>query len=348
MGPFDLLHPEPEPRFGSAPRRNAFVELHNLIAAAASAAEFGPSDRVRISRRHGVDLAHEFADERRLLYQRLLDHYLADGDLDLDDRRLLDRVARTLALSADALRTVHERAFGTVVSEAVADDCLSVEERLLLYKLQHLLGLDPRLADGAYGVIARERLLKGVAAALCDGELSPDEEDEIESVRQSLSLQIPGHLATMLGHARDRWRLRHGEMPTVETDLDLRRGETAHFQGRMQWSRLDGRRFARHIGERALDSGRTGGLEVPGYALTGTRHIGRVVLTDRRIHLHPDGALPDEIRIDLLLQILRFRNGTVLRTRADRRLYLDPGARNETFYTVLHKVMFAGRSEGPD
>jgi len=348
MGPFDLLAPEPAPRFGAAPRRNAYVELHNLIAAAESAAEFGPADRVRISRRHGVDLALEFADERRHLYQRLLDDRLADGDLGREDRRVLARVAETLALDADALRAVHERAFGTAVSEAVSDDCLDVEERLLLYKLQHLLGLDPRVADGAYDVLARERLLKTIAAALCDGELSPDEEEEIEAVRRSLSLEIPSHVRTLLGHARDRWRVRRGELPTVEVDADLRRGETAHFEGRMRWSRLDVRRFERHVGERVLQTGRTGGMEVPGRALAGTQHIGQVILTDRRVLLHPDGALPDQIRVDRLLQILRFRNGTVLRTKADRRLYLDPGARNETFYTVLHKVMFARRAEGPD
>ncbi|PAP75266.1 hypothetical protein [Rubrivirga marina] len=348
MGPFDLLAPEPAPRFGAAPRRNAYVELHNLIAAAASTAEFGPADRVRISRRHGVDLAHEFVDERRTLYQDLLDDRLVNGDLDFDDRRVLARVAETLALDPDSLRAVHERAFGTVVSEAVSDDCLEVEERLLLYKLQHLLGLDPRLADGAYDVIARERLLKTIAAALCDGELSPDEEEEIEAVRRSLSLEIPRHLETMLGHARQRWKVRRGEMPTVEVDVDLRRDEVAHFEGRMRWSRLDVRRYERHVGATALQTGRTGGLEVPGHVLSGSRYIGQVVLTDRRILLRPDGVLPDEIRIDRLLQILRFRNGTVLRTKSDRRLYLDPGTRNETFYTVLHKAMFARRAEGPD
>lgn len=348
MGPFDLLAPEPVPRFGAAPRRNAYVELHNLIAAAESTAEFGPADRVRISRRHGVDLALEFVAERRALYQALLDDRLANGDLGLDDRRVLARVAETLALDADALRAVHERAFGTAVSEAVSDDCLQVEERLLLYKLQHLLGLDPRLADGAYDVIARERLLKTIASALCDGELSPDEEDEIEAVRRSLSLELPGHVETMLGHARQRWRVRRGELPTVEVDADLRRGETAHFEGRMRWSRLDVRRFERHVGEATLQTGRTGGLEVPGYALSGTQHIGQVILTDRRLLLRPDGALPSEIRVSRLLQILRFRNGTVLRTKSDRRLYLDPGGRNETFYTVLHKVMFERRAAGPD
>ena len=348
MGPFDLLVPAPAGRLGAAPRRNAYVELHNLIAAAASPSEFGPSDRVRISRRHGVDLALEFVAERRLLYQRLLDDRLANADLDAEDRHVLGRVAETLALSADDLRAVHERAFGTAVSEAVADDCLSVEERLLLYKLQHLLGLDPRLADGAYDVIARERLLKVVAEALCDGELSPDEEAEIDRVRGDLSLEIPAEVARMLGHARDRWRLRHGELPTVEVDLDLRPGETARYEGRTQWSPLDVRRFERHVGWRALETGRTGGMEVPGHVLRGTRHIGSVVLTDRRLLLRPDGALPDEIRVDRLLQILRFRNGVVVRTRSDRRLYLDPGARTEVFYTILYKTLFEKRREGPD
>ncbi len=340
MGPLDLLTPQAPTRFGGPPPRNAYVELHNVIAAAESVADFGPADRVRISRRHQVDLALEFGAERRALYAGLLDDRLANADLDAEDRHVLGHVAQTLALGPADLQAAHERAFGVAVTRAVADDCLSVEERLLLYKLQHLLGLDPDLADAAYDVLARDRFLKRVAQALCDGALSPDEDAEIERARQALSLRVPADLGRMLDHARDRWRLRHGEIPTADVELELADGETGRFRGRADWSEIRTDRFERRVGSHALQSGQTGGLEVPAHVLRGPRRRGDVVLTDRRVILRPDSGLPDEIRVDRLFQILRFRNGTVLRTRAERRLFVDPGERNEVFYAVLHHTLF--------
>ena len=348
MGPLDLLVPEPQTRFGAMPPRNAYVELHNLIAAAETLGEFGPADRVRISRRHNVDLALSFGAERQALYQAILDDRLANGDLDAEDRRTLGHVAATLALSAADLRPAHERAFGTAVSEAVSDDCLSVEERLLLYKLQHLLGLDPRLADGAYDVLARERLMKTIAGALCDGILTPEEEAEIERVRVALSLDIPSSVRAMLDHARARWKLRQGELPVAEVGVALARGEVGRMRTEAAWAPLDVRRFQRHVGEQALMSGRTAGLTVPTHLHRKRARPGHVVLTDRRIVLQPEVGLPDEIRVGHLFQILRFRNGTVLRTKSERHVYIDPGTQNEVFYSLLHHTLFRERAAAPD
>ena len=263
MGPLDLLRPDPEPRWGGPPRRNAYVELHNLIAAAASTREFGPSDRARISRQHGVDLAREFLAERVALYQAVLDDRLADADLDADDREALAHLAATLALRPADLRPAHERAFGTAVSEAVADDCLSVSERLLLYKLQHLLGLDPRLADGAYDVIARGHLLRTVAEALCDGELAPDEEAQIALAEAALSVELPPDVRAMLAQARRRWQAHHGELPTAEVPARLQPSETGRYQTDARWAFVDPKVLESRLGAQVLHSGRTAGLAAP-------------------------------------------------------------------------------------
>lgn len=208
MGPLDLLDYAPPGRFGREPEGNAWVELHNLVAAAVGPHELGPEDLDRISRRRGVDLRHGFLAERLGLYQRVLDHRIAQGQLTEADRREIAHLARTLALAPNDLRVVHERTFGKAVSEAIADERLSVEERLLLYTLQHTLDLDPAVADAAYGILARERLLLTVARALCDGSLSPDEAAAIQRVRGDLSVELPSTVEEMLGQAAARWHAR--------------------------------------------------------------------------------------------------------------------------------------------
>ncbi len=348
MGPLDLLRPDPPPRFGGAPDRNAYVELHNLIAAAERAREFGPSDRVRISRQHGVDLARAFLAERVALYQTILDDRLAGGDLDADDRGVLEHLAATLALRPVDLRAVHERAFGAAVSEAVADDYLSVSERLLIYKLQHVLGLDPRVADGAYGVIARDRLLRTVAQALSDGELGPDEEAQIALAESALSVELPPDVEAMLSQARSRWRARRGAMPTAKVDIRLDGKEIGRYQTAAQWSFVDVPRLETRFGASVLHSGRTSGLAMPGHVLSGRTRTGTAALTSQRLILEPDSGLPDEYRLGSVVQTLRFRNGVVVRTRNGRRIYVDPGRDLDAFYAVLYRAVEAGRAASPD
>ena len=348
MGPLDLLPSEPAPRWGGPPARNAFVELHNLIAAADSTRDFGPSDRGRISRAHGVDLAREFLAERVAIYQRLLDDRLADADLDADDRAALAHVAATLALRPADVRTAHERAFGAVVSQAVADDCLSVEERLLIYKLQHLLGLDPHLADGAYDVIARERLLKTVAKSLCDGELGPDEEAQIALAESALSVDLPADVKIMLAQARRRWHLRHGDLPADRVGVGLRPFEEGRTQTPARWAFLDARVLDDRLGARVLHRGQTTGLAVPRSAVTGSVRTGEVALTSQRLVLVPDSGVPDEYRLDRVVQTLRFRNGAVVRMQDGRRIYVDPSDDLDAFYAVLYRAAQAADPASPD
>lgn len=342
MGPSDLLRPAPEPRFGSPPPRNAFVELYNLIAAAASIQEFGPEDRARISRQHGVDLVHEFRAERVAIYQTLLDDRLANADLDADDRAILAHVAATLALSPADLRPSHERAFGTAVSHAISDDCLTVDERLLLYKLQHLLGLDPRLAEGAYDVIARERLLKAVAESLCDGHLSPDEEARIALAQDALGVTLPPEVEAMMAQGRNRWQARHGELPTADSGVTLASGEVGRYRARGQWAFVSERVLASKVGVSVLHSGRTSGLMLPESALSSRVRTGDVALTSRRVILTPDAGLPDAYDHSRIVQTLRFRNGIVIRTRVGRWVYLDIGDDTEAFYAALYRSLHPG------
>lgn len=349
MGPFDLLRPEPAPAFGRPPERNAYIELHNVIAAAESRRDFGPGDLERISRRHDVDLRTAFYPERLALYQDLLDDRLTNGDLDEEDRAILAHVARTLHLSTADLKPAHERAFGKAVSEAVSDDCLSVEERLLLYKLQHLLGLDPRLADGAYEVMARERFLLIVARTLCDGELSPDEEAEIERVRKELSIEVPERVAAMLDQAAARWETRHGEMPTVRVGIGLVPGEVAHYVAReARWQAVNGGRLVQVVDRQRLQDGRTESLRVPQAALAARTDVGRAIVTNKRLVLLPEKGLPDDYSLVSLVQTLRFSNGIIVRTRGDRRVFLDLGEESEAFYSVLFRATNPGQDLPPD
>ena len=342
MGPLDLLAPEPDPLLGGPPPRNAYVELHNLIAAAERPSEFGPADRDRISERWGVDLASSFLAERLALYQAVLDDRLADGDLDGDDRDVVAHVAHTLGLSAADLRPAHERAFGVAVEAAVADNALSDSERGLLYTLQHTLGFDPDVAGGAYDVFARRRLLTVVARALADGEVTPAEADEIDRACEALSVTVPEDLAGRLADAAARWQARNGALPEVRVGIALEPGEVGHvWSTGATWQTVDGVRLraASDDHRAALLSGRAAGLRVPEMARRGRTDIGDVVVTDRRLVLLPARGGEVEHALRSLAAVFRFSNGVVVRTKGDRWTFLDAEGDEDTLHTVLARLL---------
>ena len=353
MGPLDLLAPQPAPRFGRAPEINAYVELHNLVAAAESTDEFGRDDLDRISRQHGVDLTVAFLDRRLGIYQDLLDDRLSNGDLDADDRAILAHVAHALALAPPQLRPAHERAFGNAVTSAVADDCLSVEERLLLYKLQHLLGLDAAIADAAYDVLARERLLKAVARVLCDGRLSPDEAAEVDAIRSGLSLDLPVRIQAMLDGAAERWAKENGALEPVHVHFDLHGDETAYYTNAgVTWTDVDATNFRKVFAasdyRQLVARGETATLRMPDVALDGPRRRGRVTVTSKRLILLAERRGQQSVNLSSIVEARRFSNGVTARTGGGWHVFFDLGTASADLHSVLSRLLQPGATAPAD
>ncbi|MEM1055989.1 MAG: hypothetical protein AAGI52_10720 [Bacteroidota bacterium] len=350
MGPFDLLSPAPPDRRGREPERNAWVELHNLIVAAEHPDELGPQHIDRIRRQRAVDLASTYHDERVRLYTRFLDWSLEDGDFSEANRALLGVLARTLHLGSRDLEGAHERAFGNAVHHALADDCLDVDERLLLYKLQHTLGLDPHLADGAFEVLAREKLLLTVARALCDGELSPDEAQEVDEAQQNLGVTADTRIRQMLDRAAETWAARNGSLAKVPTGLALRSTETGHIVVNAAWRRVDMDRLGAVYGDPAnremLDAGETFHLRVPPAVLRDVKQTGRAIVTNKRLVLDARGRKAIGIRLDVLGRILRFQNGVLVETRGDTATFIESDEDAALVRTLL-RAMGHQRTDRP-
>jgi len=347
--PFDLLPYWDEAALDALvpPRkgREAYVELHNLIAAAGRPDAFGPEDLVRIGRRHGVDLRRAFRQERLTLYATYLHHAAARG-LPEAERATLAHLARTLHLDAADLGPLHEHAFGRAVTDVLADNCLSVEERLLLYALQHALGLDPAAASAAYEAAARERLLVAVARALCDGALSPEEAEEIAALERALDVRVPERVAQMLAEASYGWRLRHGPLPNVKVGVNLHRGEAGHFGVDGRWREVNYallRVLLREHRER-LHQGQTAGLRIPEHALMGRKWFeGHIAVTSVRLALARPGGKPKDHGLRSLVGVERYANGVRVSIRGGRTILLDAGSANGALYTVLWRLVYPDR-----
>ena len=345
MLPFNLLeYDEPERidrALGVQPKWNAWVELHNLIAAAESVHDYGSADVLRIGREYGVDLHEAFAAERRGLYATYLDYCLDNGDLAGHNRGFLAHLADTLRLFSSDLKPVHERAFGRTVSDVLSDDCVTLGERLLLYKLQHTLGLDADLADATYETMAREKLLTSVAHALCNGMLSPAERKEIEALEAEFGVKVPRQVEALLEQAAQTWASHNGPLPRVDVWFRLMPGEIGHYQTLGEWRRLNYARVRILLSAHraSLTRGETEHLRIPSKAFYGKRYKGRLVVTNKRLILARENHEPFAYYLRSLGVVERYINGLRVGLPDGRSLFLNAGRANRILYSVLIRLL---------
>ena len=343
MGPrsapaLDLLAPLPPDRWGSEPDANAFVELHNLVAAAEHASDIGPADTARIARERGVDLTTAFRDERVGLYVRLFRDAEARTGLVPDALRRLGHLARTLALDPADVRAVHTAAFGWAVEAALADDCLTVEERLHLHALQQALGLDAAGAAQTVEAAARRHLLATVARVLCDGRLSPDEAADVARAVAALGVAVPAEVAAMLNRAASAWEAAR-PLPAVATALRLSDGERAYADLAARWAvkRSDAlaKALAGAVSDAPLDA-----MPFPWKTFLSPVRTGRIVLTDARLVLLDDARATGTVPVAAIDRIAAFADAVVLRVQGDgRRILIDPGTETGPFARTLRRAI---------
>ena len=223
---------------------------------------------------------------------------------------------------------------------------LAVEDRLLLYTLQHTLGVDPAEADAAYEAAARERLLVSVARALCDGALAPEEAEEIERLETALAVRVPPRVEGMLDEAVHRWQVERGEMPRTDVFVRLLPGEVGHLSTLGSWREVNYARLrvALRAHREALHRGETAGLTVPEEALYGrTWREGHIEVTNKRLVLLRGGHDPVTYGLPSLAGAERYRNGVRVAVKGDRSFLLRAGPDTGTLYTVLWRALHPSR-----
>ncbi|HLA64574.1 MAG TPA: hypothetical protein VK610_09125, partial [Rhodothermales bacterium] len=313
------------------PKWNAWVELHNVIAAAASPHEFGPEARERIERERGINLKKQFLGERLQFYARYLRHLLSDGDLTGEQREELDHVTATLGLAPEDLAPVHERTFGRVAFEVAADARLGVRERSLLYKLQHALGLDPGLADAAYGLIAADRLRTLLTAVLADGLLTADEATELERAAHSLDVPIPRETARERVEGRAYAVLmRAGALPALPHEyapLAYHPGEVLHVVAEVGQRLLYAHDFEGHSPETPFPRVRRGRLR-----------RGLVAVTSHRLCLFPPDRPYREIPLDRVYAPTPFEGLLLLQFDGAASALLEGGSILGVLMAVLDRI----------
>ena len=169
-------------------------------------------------------------DRARDALRRAIEPAVAAGRAFTDDE--LAAVRQALGdpnLTPAARRAVLERGYLDAARKIVVDGFVTPDELRLLEQFETELGADAGFCRQARADAFRCVYLRAVA----DHELTPEEEAELEHVREAL--RVPAGDVAFELDVLDRLagirRIRDGELPIVQPSVPLPRRETCHFEG---------------------------------------------------------------------------------------------------------------------
>lgn len=218
-----------------------------------------------------------------------------------DELGIVYDLLRTPSLTPAARSDVLERGYLDAARRIVVDGFATPDELRLLEQFEKELGVDPEFARRARADAFRCVFLRAVA----DHELTPEEEAELEHVREALRVP-PGDVAfelDVLARLSEMRRIRDGELPVVEPTIPLPRGETCHFEGP-----------GRLLKEKNLRTFQRDGVRyrVRGFTID---KEGRLLITDRRVLLVHAGTT--SIPMDRILDVEVDTDYNVIRITKD-------------------------------
>jgi hypothetical protein len=230
--PFGYTRP-PRPRswldrLFKRPRPDLAAEALQHLLARRDATRIAPTDISELFLRYGV----VGADARAILvatWRRVLHAFLGDDVLSDREIAYLQELARALTLTTQdveaAEREVIHPRYEKAVSEAMADERMTAEERAALARLAARLRLQPEVEREIYHRSARRVLDAILRETLADHRVSPEELERMTHVAREFGVELRPQF----------WRIENGDLPTVEAKLGLELGEVCHFRTRGEW-----------------------------------------------------------------------------------------------------------------
>ena len=214
---------------GRRPKENAFLEIHNVVAALPIYHISEDAITACLSR-YGI--TQEEAKPRLLnIYSQVLEYFLKDLLISDDEVEQLRHLATIFKLSFDEVSQIHTELvyphYEKAVRQALRDRHLSDDENAALDNLCIKLRIPESAADEIYKKHAVPIYNQVMSEALADEMLTPEEETELEEVAKALKLNIryDEKLESILDRARRLWRIAQGELPVLTVPVNLQLNE---------------------------------------------------------------------------------------------------------------------------
>ena len=220
--------------FGHRPKGNVFTEIENLLASKALS-DLTAADVEAILSNYEVprDKASQpLAD----LYLRALTHFARDGELSAADHAELKQARYVLGLSeaeadyaaGECLRDLYRRR----LKVALNDEVLSDAEKRTLEEMATSFGLPPEVRQSVYKEEVMAVIQQAFTLAVTDRRLTTDEERRLSGMAANFGVTLTHSAETLalINRFRLLAQIENGQLPEIQTPLELHRGERCHAQ----------------------------------------------------------------------------------------------------------------------
>ncbi len=230
---------------------NALIEIENRLAGASTLRDVTVEDVETIALHYDIDVVRRFERDLADLYRTHLEHCVRDRLLSDDEVADLAHLKAILGITDAAIERLHDevagRIYGEAVSAAIVDRRLDPDERDFLERLQAQLRLPDEIVTRIHAHAARWHVEQLVKAADADERLSPAEEAELDLLARNLRVEIQYGARTRrrLEKFRLYWLIENGDVPEIETEIALQRGERCSFAIDADW--YEPRRVTRRV-----------------------------------------------------------------------------------------------------
>jgi len=340
--------------FKLQPKRNFLTELGNLLAL--NEGDFPGMDLASIGileEKYKTSMERSSLEGRKKLFSKYIKHCLVDDHLSQNELNNLRALQKILSLSnivfRDLLEKEAEETLSRVIDRTLKDNKLTEKENENLERLRKELNYP----EEKYLDLYRQKasvILKGILEeAISDERLSPDEEDEVKKVAKDIGIDLKFEEATqeMLNRYRLYWQIENGELPELEPEINLFKGERLYFTTEVNW--YEYRRVTQRIQYGGptmrvkLAKGiyyRAGDLGVKRVTSDELKLIdtGTMYLTSKRVIFMGERG-NKTIRLNHILALEPFTNGVMLQKDKGKSPFLEFSVGTDIFSLMIKRLM---------
>ncbi|PCI11071.1 hypothetical protein COB72_01890 [bacterium] len=228
--------------WGADPKHNFYVRAKNVVISG----DLNRSILAQIQNEYEGDLGKDFSHQWEELLEEIVYCIAIDGRIDADEKIYFKEYISIFGISIPDAQMIYRkgarRAYMDIVIRLCRDDELSDKDLELLGSIAKHFGLNEHEEDAAL----QDQLKRMVQASFDDlarGGMVSDtawEEFTEHAAALRVDFQLDERGKEAVERARNRWRVRYGQMQTIELhgDYRLKSKEKAYYQGVASWLEL--------------------------------------------------------------------------------------------------------------
>lgn len=339
--------------FKIKPKKNALLEIVNLLAEVDNFSNIKPQSIEKIAEEYKINLSMNFKEERENIFEQYIKYALEDKHLSEKERDNAKLLKQILFLNDGQARKVLNNACKKIYEEAyqhaITDGRISEEERKFLQSLSKELWLAVYEVENIRYRIGGDYYVSVLKEKLSDERLSPQEEEELKNLADNLGFKvsISDETKLKLNKYRLYWLIENGEIPEIKTRINLIKGEKCYFSTDASWHEYRSRTRRINYGGPTLRLRIAKGLYWSAGSLGVNRiteeelkliDTGTLMLTNKRI-LFMGNKQNKSLNFSRILDFEIFSNGIELQKDRGKNVFLSFSNSVDIFTMILSRML---------